>query len=67
MTEFKTQAIDKILDAYNDDLQPLIDRLKEMKKLSDEYNTFSGIAEGVEGEVKFIYETDSVKVKSDDE
>ena len=63
MKKFKEEAIDKIIGIYSDDLEPLSERVKALTKLSGEYNSFSGHAEGVESEVKFIYETAAIRKK----
>ena len=65
MEKFKKEGIDKIIDAYDDDIKPLFDRLEQLQKLSEEYDSFSGIADGVEGEVKFIYETAAIEAKDE--
>ena len=63
MKEFKNKGIDKIIETCDGDIEPIINRLTQLQKLSEDYNTFSGIAEGVKGDVKFIYETDAIENK----
>lgn len=61
LSKFKKQGLDKIVEAYNGDLKPLCDRLEMLTQLSRDYKNFSGAANGVETDVKFIYETDAIK------
>ena len=61
MNKFKKDGIDKIVKVYSDDLSPLFDRLGKLTELSRDYTSFSGAANGVDTEVKFIYETDAIK------
>ena len=62
MKKFRREGIDKIINAYNDDITPLLDRLDALKEASKAYDNFSGKAADTEGEVKFIYETAPVAV-----
>ena len=48
MKKFKAEGVDKIKKAVNDDLKPVAQRLKEIKRVSDNYKTYSGAAEGME-------------------
>ena len=61
MTQYKDEGIGKILDIYNNDLKDLIDRLDALRAAAEEANSFSGIADGVDGTVKFIYETAAIE------
>ena len=61
MLQFKQEAVDKIMKVYKEDIKALMDKLSEITKASGEYNNFSGIADGTDGEVKFIYETAAVR------
>ena len=38
----------------------LIDRLKKLSDISKAYNSFSGIGNGMEGKVRFIYTIDGI-------
>ena len=61
MVEFDEEGISKIVNSYNGDIKPLTDRLQAMLDAGKEYQNFSGVAEGVNSSVKFIYKLDSVK------
>lgn len=60
---FNEEGIQKILNAYNGDIQPLMDRIQAVLDAGEEYQTYSGIAQGVNGSVKFVYKTDAVKTE----
>ena len=59
--KFRKKAIDKLLDVYDNDIKSLVDKLDAIVDAGKEYSSFSGIADGMDGEVKFIIETESVK------
>ena len=61
MKKFKAEGVDKIKKAVNDDLKPVAQRLKEIKRVSDNYKTYSGAAEGTDSKVSFIFKTDGVE------
>lgn len=61
MEKFKKEGIDKIAEAYNNDVKELIDRLKKLSDISKAYNSFSGIGNGMDGKVKFIYTIDGIE------
>ncbi len=60
-SEFRKKAIDKLLDFYNNDIKNLVDRVQGIMDAGREYKSFSGIDNGMDGEVKFIIETEAVK------
>lgn len=57
---FQQEAVQKIVDLYNDDITDLVDRTKALVKAGKAYDNFSGKAEGAPGKVKFIYESASI-------
>lgn len=60
---FNEEGIEKILNAYNGDIQPLMERIQAVLDAGKEYQTYSGIAQGVNGSVKFVYKTDAIKTE----
>ncbi len=62
MVEFDEQGIAKIVNCYDGDVKPLTDRLQAMLDAGEDYQTFTALADGVNGSVKFIYKLDSIKV-----
>lgn len=61
MVEFNEQGINKIVNAYKGDLKPLANRLQAMIDAGEDYQSYSDIADGANGSVKFIYKLDSIK------
>lgn len=59
---FNEQGIKKITDLANGDLRTLVVRAKATVDVSKNYKSFSGISDDMDGSVKFIYKTDSIKV-----
>ncbi len=61
MLEFDEEGIGKIVNSYNGDIKPLTGRLQAMLDAGEDYQTFTGLSDGVNGSVKFIYKLDSIK------
>lgn len=60
---FNDEGIEKILNSYNGDIEPLMTRIQAVLDAGSDYQIFTDAAEGVNGSVKFIYKTDAVKVE----
>ena len=60
MEEFDEKAIQKIVDFADEDLQDMIDRLKEIRDAGDAYQLFTDGDQDSVGNVKFIIETASI-------
>lgn len=65
MKEFDEKAIQKLADTYHGDVKSLVDRLEAVVKAGENYTTFTQIADGVNGSVKFIVKTEAVKVEDE--
>lgn len=65
MVQFNEEGINKILDVYNGDLKPFTDKLQAVIDAGEEYQTYSAIADGQTGSVKFIYKLASIDAKAD--
>lgn len=65
MVQFNEEGINRILDAYNGDLKPFTDKLQAVIDAGEEYQTYSAIADGQTGSVKFIYKLASIDAKAD--
>ena len=61
MNKFDQEGIEKIANYINGDVKDITSRLEALKKLSEEYKTFTKINDGDKGSVKFIMITDSLK------
>ena len=58
---FNEQAVEKLVDLINGDLKGVADRLKATATVSGNYKNYSGIADDMDGEVKFIYRSEAIK------
>lgn len=63
ITEFSEEGIDEIINSYNGDIEPLVDRIQAVVDAGADYQTYTDIADGVNGSVKFIIKTDAVKAE----
>lgn len=61
LNQFNEQGIKKIADLANGDIRELVVRAKATVDVSKNYKSFSGISDGMNGSVKFVYKTDSIK------
>lgn len=63
MNEFNDEAVVKVTDTLTDvqdGVQELKDRVKGVSNASNDYQSFSGLAEGMQGRVKFVMTTEEV-------
>ena len=65
LEKFNNEGINKIQDFVNNDLKNATTNIKELKKLAQEYNTFTKIDSNTKGETKFILVIDGQKVKEE--
>ena len=61
MIQFDEEGISKLTSALNGDLSAVVDRMDAVFEAGESYSTFTKLAEGQEGRVKFIIRTGSVK------
>ncbi|MBP3255218.1 MAG: hypothetical protein J6M60_01835 [Clostridia bacterium] len=61
MRKFDEEGIQKIYNIVNNNVRDLQFRVKKLRELSNEYNTFTNIDENAKGNVKFIMMIDSLK------
>lgn len=62
---FNEEGIEKIVNAYRGDIKPLMEHLQEVLDAGEDYQSYAGIADGVNGSVKFIYKTDEIKAEEE--
>ena len=60
ISKFNKDAIEKICNYINGDLKDLTTRIEKLEELSKEYNNFTMLEDGVNGNVKFIMIVDSL-------
>lgn len=61
IVQFNEEGIEKIINAYNGDVKGIVDRLQEVLDAGEAYQSYTDIADGVNGSVKFVYKTAGVK------
>lgn len=61
LKEFNEQGVQKLVDAVDGDLNGLLARVRAIVDVSKNYVSFSGISDDMDGQVKFIYRTESIK------
>lgn len=60
MVEFNETGIQKLVTAFDGDIQGLMDRVSAIAGVSKDYTNFGGISGDMEGSVNFIIKTDSI-------
>lgn len=60
MKKFDKEAVDKLKDTVDGDIQSVLDRLDKVLDAGKEYKTFAGTADDKESSVKFVIETAGV-------
>lgn len=58
MIQFDQDGIQKLVDAFDGDVDELLTKANNMLDSSKAYKNFSGIADGMDGEVKFVFVTE---------
>lgn len=58
MIQFNEEGIEKLVNVFDGDIDSLLDKANELLDASKEYRNFSGIADGMDGSVKFIFVSD---------
>lgn len=58
MIQFNEEGIEKLVSVFDGDIDALLDKTNELLDASKEYKNFSGIADGMDGSVKFIFVSD---------
>lgn len=56
ISQYNEQGIQELVGYYENDLLGLRDRLHNLTQAGKDYDTFSGLAEGTEGSVRFLFE-----------
>ncbi len=59
-SEFNREGIEEINRIYEDDIKVFLDRLKAIRQTGQAYKSFSGVAGGMDGDVKFVIETEEI-------
>lgn len=64
MEEFDEEGIKKLKQIFADDLDKLIDRLQTIQDAGNDYQSFAGMMDEMNGEVKFIIKTAGILIES---
>lgn len=60
LNEFNEKGVKKLTDAVEGDLAGLLTRVKATVDVLKDYKTFTALPDGSDGQVKFIYRTESI-------
>ena len=66
MVQFDEEGIQKLLDAYNGDVKELLSKLEAVAEAGKGYQTFTKVADGTKGSVKFILRTEAIKAEGEE-
>ena len=58
MIQFNEEGIQKLVNVFSGDIEGLLDKANSMLDTSRSYKNFSGIADDMDGEVKFVFVTE---------
>lgn len=66
IVKFNKEGIEELINAYNGDIKPLANHLRAAIDAGESYESFTGIEDGKNGAVKFLYRFDAIS-KDEDE
>lgn len=61
LKQLNQEGIQKLTQVLGDNVEGLVDRLTATVEVSRNYRSFSGISDGMDGEVRFVYRTDAIE------
>ncbi len=61
VVRFRSEGVEKLADVLGDDLDGLSARLNATVEVSRDYRSFSGLTDGMDGTVRFVYRTEAVE------
>lgn len=61
LKEFNEKGVQKLTDAVSGDLGALTERIRAISDAAKAYQSYGGIAGGMDGKVNFIYRTDAIE------
>lgn len=65
ISKFNKEGIQKICDYINKDVKDVTNRVEKLSELSKDYNNFTMLEDGANGEVKFIMIIDAIEKQED--
>lgn len=57
IVQVNDEGINKLIEAYNGDIAPLLERVKATVNAAKEHDTFAGVSKEKDSEIKFIFRT----------
>ena len=63
LVEFNEQGVQRLADAVDGDLNGLVERVRAAADAAGRYQSFTGLSEEMDGQVKFVYRTASVEAE----
>ncbi len=64
MKKYKEEGVDKLKKAADGDIKSLVERVKAIAKVSKSYKSYSGLSDGAQGQVDFIFKTAGIESKN---
>lgn len=64
LNDLNDRGIEKLAQLVQGDLGGLSARISAVREVSQDYNNYAGIADGMDGSVQFVYRTDSIGAQS---
>ena len=61
LKKFKKKGVQKLNDVYENDIQKMLDRLDAVISAGKDYKSYSGLGKGMDGDVKFVIETEAIE------
>lgn len=61
LDKFNNEGVEKFSDVYEEDVMGIMDRLDAILAAGKDYKSYSGIGKNMNGEVKFIIETEAIE------
>ncbi len=65
MNKFKNEGTGKLQNEFNDNIKTVLDRFQSLTGDKAVYKSYSGIADGMNGKVKFIFQTAEISDSED--
>ena len=60
LKQLNEEGFQKLVDAMDGDVDPLLERARALAGISGDYQTYSGLDAAMDGSVKFIYRTEAI-------
>ncbi|MFR6086107.1 MAG: hypothetical protein ACLUIX_01980 [Oscillospiraceae bacterium] len=61
LKQFNEEGVEKLVSVLGDNVEGLTERLTATVEVSRNYRSFSGLTDGMDGAVRFIYRTEAVE------